>query len=272
MIIQNISKMLVVLADSSKHYATLQPGKKIFLPNDALEADCIAQPLSAGLLKVVDQGGKPEPLVKKGIPARAAKVEEFISRFGTREHEEDETDEGTVTATKREDSSDYTPPSRGKVEITDIGKKLVRGKSVKKKLVPMVKTSTESKQEVVKKGPRVIKMSGDGGDVALDTGSIDGSLIVNESGVPGQARVVSINDANSEDLKRAGELTNQILDSAAKDRKLAIYMSGDQSVRERFVENTKDVEFLKEVATIEWQGDIAKAVREKLNSLGAGNE
>jgi len=270
MIIKNVSKMLVVLADSSKHYATLKPGQKTFLPDTDSATECISNPLRSGLIKMLEKGGEVEPSVKPGVPARAAKVEDFISKFSKRENEDDETNEGTVTAVKPESSADYTPPS-GKAKVTDIGKKLVRGKTVKKKLIPMVKTSEESTKEVVKK-PKVIKMSGDGGDVALDTGSVDGSLIVNESGIPGQARVVSINDANSEDLLKAGELTNKILDSAAKDRKLAIYMSGDQGVRERFIENTKDVEFLKEVATIEWQGNIAKTVREKLVALGAGDE
>lgn len=271
MIIQNVSKMFIVLADSTKHYGSLKPGQKIFLDDSMIEVDCISSPIASGLIKVIQQGGKPEPIVSVAVPARAAKVEELISKFSKREAEDDETDEGTVTPFKREQSSDFTPPSKGKQTVEDVGQKLVRGKTVKKKLVPMVKPTEEAKGEVVKK-PRVIKMQGDGGEVALDNGSIDGALIVNESGIPGQARVVSINEMNDQDLVKAAKMTNQILEEAAKDRKLAIYMSGDQSVREKFIENTKDVEFLKEVATIEWQGDVAKLVRAKLSELGASDE
>jgi hypothetical protein len=271
MIIQNVSKMLIVLADSVKHYATLKPGQKTYLDDSCLEVECIANPINDGMLKIVEKGGKAEPQVTVAVPARAAKVEDFISKFTKREHEDDESNEGTVTAGKPEDGSDFTPPSKPKSPVQDIGQKLVRGKTVKKKLIPMVKTTVESKQTVVKQ-PRVIKISGDGGDVALDNGGIDGTLIINDSGIPGQARAVSINDANAEDLEKAGAMTNKILDEAAKSRKLAIYMAGDQDVRAKFVDNTKDVEFLKEVATIEWQGDLAKAVREKLAVLGAGDE
>lgn len=279
MILRNISKMLVVLADSTTHYASPKPGESCYIPDEAAKADCIISAINDGMVKIIKMGGAPAPSVTTSpIPARASKVEDLINKFGRREHEEDETTEGVVTPFRPEQGSDYTPPSdipvqskNQKARVEDVGQKLIKGRGRKKKLVPMVKTTPEAKETVIKKPP-FIKLQGDGGTVALDTGSVDGSLIINESGLPGQARVVPIHEANDADIEKAGEMTNKILEEAAKERKLAIYMAGDQGVREKFIENTKDVEFLKQVATIEWQGDVAKLVREKLSVLGVGDE
>jgi hypothetical protein len=270
MIIQNVSKMYIVLADSVKHYASLKPGQKTYLDDTMLEVECISRPLADGLLKVVASGGKPEPLVTTTpLPARARKVEEIISKISKPETEDVDDGQPIISAGKQ--GTDYVenanskPAKKGK--MSDEGQQIVRGKGTKKKLVPVVKPVAESQGTVVKK-PNFIKVIGDGGDVALDNGGIDGTLIINESGVPGQARTVSINEANTEDLATARKMTDAILDEAEKGRKLAIYMTADETVRLKFIDNSKDVAFLKEVATIEWQAEAAKAVRSKLASLG----
>jgi hypothetical protein len=274
MIIQNVSKMYIVLADSAKYYGALKPGQQIFLDDTMLDVECISRPMSDGLLKVVKAGGKPEPLftLPTAGSARANKVEQIISKITKPEVEDVDDGEPIISAGKN--GSDYVETGETKTKkgkVSDEGRMVVKGKNSKKKLVPMVKPVAESQQAVVKK-PNFIKMVGDGGDAALDNGGIDGSLVVNASGLPGQARMVSINDANTEDLAIARKMTDDILEEAEKGRKLAIYMTADETVRLKFIDNSKDVAFLKEVATIEWQDEAAKAVREKLASLGVKDE
>jgi len=271
MIVKNASKMFVVLADSTKHYASLSLGKQTYLDDSTMDVQCIADAIQNGMIKVVCMGGKPEPLVSQGIPSRKAKVEQVISRI-VKHEVDDDTDEEAISAVKPHQASDYTPPvsSGRKPKIVDLGQKLVKkGRSLKKKLVPLVKPK---EIEVVKRPPKFVKLRGDGGDVGLDTGGVDGTLVINESGIPGQARTVRISEANDEDLEKAGKMTSDLLEEAATGRKIAVYMTNDEDTRERFVEATTDVAFLKEIAKIEWQGKVAKAIREKMAELGVDDE
>ena len=267
MIVKNASKMFVVLADSTKHYASLSLGKQTYLDDSTMDVQCIADAIQNGMIKVVCMGGKPEPMVSQGIPSRAAKVEQVISRI-VKNEVDDDTDEEAISGVSPKQASDYTPPvsSGRKAKIVDLGQKLIKkGGSSKKKLVSLVRPE---ETEVVKRPPKFIKLRGDGGDVALDAGGVDGTLIINESGIPGQARTVRIADANDEDLEKVGKMTSDLLEEAATGRKIAVYMTNDEETRERFVEATTDVAFLKEIAKIEWQGKVAKAIREKMAELG----
>jgi hypothetical protein len=51
-----------------------------------------------------------------------------------------------------------------------------------------------------------------------------------------------------------------------------MYVSGPQDVREKFITNSTDVNFLKEVAKMEWGSPLAPMIREKLAALGVKDE
>jgi len=260
--IRNISKKWLVLADNTKFHASLKPGAEHNLPFENLEDECIARPLAEGELKIIDMNVKEiKPVVTK-----PTKVEEMISRVENRGDDlPSEEDDETISGVK--EGLDYVPPMKkvGKKIEQDLGQRLVKGKGSKKKLAKMVKTGGDTSSPVVKKAP-FIKMQGNGGDAALDTGDI-GTMIVNESGIPGQGKRVSISDLGDEDMVKMGKITNDILVQAEKDRKIAIYMTGDAAMRTKFVENSTDLDFLKEVAKMEWQGDLAKMVRSKIKEI-----
>lgn len=255
--VENVSKKIVVLADTTKYYATLGPGQCVSLDDSLMNVECIYRPIVNGLLKIIkrDMEKPTQKTTKKSDEAIAALSGEAAII----------NDNETISGVRGGPDAVPFVPQKSMISPVMVNEGQILTKRGRKKVLTTVVKAGKPKV-------KVIKMVGNGGDApALDSGDT-GTLIVNESGLPGQARQVSINEIGEENLEQIRKMTDNVLEEAGRQKKISMYVSGPQDVREKFITNSTDTNFLKEVAKMEWGSPLASMVREKLAALGVTDE
>ena len=280
----NTTNMLIVLADSTGNFGSVQPNSVYAIDESALAKECVASPIRKGWLKI-KQGGKfvgPKgaPKNKKADASGERPSDKPVSFFP------EEPEQGAIPNVVTHDFEKSAKDAEAKAAAVadgateNLGQKIVR-RGRKKKLVPVnvqkggPRRTGEIPERVrgqlpnVPQRPRVIEINGQ--EFAGIAGVTRDAQIIIPSSIPGAAQLVGVEDAQWDQLTRMANETNKLVDDLARDRKMFMYSNQSDAQRATFIERTSDVGFLRGLEGGELNPKLLKVIRAKIKSLEGTN-
>ena len=273
----NTTEMLIVLADNSGNFGSVQPKSILAVDDSIISKDCVASPIRKGWLKI-RQGGK---FVGKGAggkqvakaqaekPVPAGKSTEPVNFFPPNP-DLDGNSQAAVTFDFKAAEDKRLKDN----ETENLGQKIVKkgGKRGKKKLVNV---------DVQKGGPRrvmdipervakglpnvpvkIIEMEGDG-----ISGISENARIIIPSAIPGAAQLVDLESMGWDNIVRLSNATNQLVDSLVVDRKATMYSNQSKTEKAKVIAATKDLSLLTQWSEHEVDGALLKLIEKRKKEI-----
>ena len=271
----NTTNMQIVLADSSGNFGSVNPNSILAVDESVLAKECVASPVRKGWLKV-KQGGKfvgVKGLKTEEKPAAKKTSTEPVTYFP----EEQGITAKVITFDHGKAANDAIAKQaaeeavvKSENETENLGQKLVR-RGRKKKLISVDIQKGGPRRfrdmsSVKKQLPNVVEINGN-----MFAGVTDKAQMIVPSTIPGGAQLVDMEDMSWDQLTRLAKETNSLVDDLARDRKVFMYSNQGNAEREKFIGNTQDIGFLKQLEGGELNPKLLKAIRSKIKTLEGAN-
>jgi hypothetical protein len=253
----NVTDSVLVIAGQRTHYATLHPGETAALLDEMRDDDTISSMLDRGMLQELKAGQKSPRSAKTD----AKKPQKAVSGIKTAEVPVGKAAVSGVTGTENKEDAEI--PGVG--DDGEGGTQLIkRGGKTRPAGVRLVSPSS------IKSKEPIIKHTSKAKSAAMGAGASSG-MIVNRSGVPGQARLVDPARASDEELEDVHTHTQEKMKQVERDKKVLMlvnnYQTWDVEKRLGFLANVKDKQLCQAMLKLERSPAIQLKIKARMKKL-----